>query len=150
LPAVSTAVAPSPVAPTVAPPKSPLREASVESLLAAADAARADGRAADAVGLLRQSLDRHESDRRAPLAAFTLGRVLLMELARPREAAAAFAQARALAPHGAFAEDALAREVEAWAKAGEPVQARTHADEYRRLYPAGRRAAAVRSFGGLE
>lgn len=146
-PAVPRPAPPTPAA--LAPPPA-VHEASVESLLAEADAARVDGRVADAVVLLRQAIDRHRSDRRAPLAAFTLGRVLLMELARPREAAAAFAQARALAPQGAFAEDALAREVEAWAKAGERVQARGRADEYRRLYPTGRRAATVSVFGGLE
>ncbi len=89
-----------------------------ESLLAAADAARLQGRAQEGAALLRRILNNHRSDPRAPLAAFTLGRVLLMELGQPRQAAAAFADARALAPGGPFAEDALAREVEAWAKAG--------------------------------
>ena len=51
-------------------------------------------------------------------AAFSLGRVLLGELRRPAEAAQAFARARKLAPDGPLAEDALAREVEAWARAG--------------------------------
>ena len=63
--------------------------------------------------LLRKLLREHPDDPRAPLAAFTLGRLLLMELGRPAEAAAAFAQARRLSPTGPFAEDALAREVEA-------------------------------------
>jgi transmembrane sensor len=95
-------------------------------------------------------LREHAADARAPLAAFTLGRVLLTELHRPREAAAAFASARALAPSGAFAEDALAREVEAWAKAGEVAQARARAEEYLRLYSRGRRADVVKVLGGLE
>jgi len=47
--------------------------------------------------------------RRAPLAAFTLGRMLLMELANPTEAAGAFAEARRLSPHGPLAEAALAK-----------------------------------------
>ena len=117
-------------------------------LLAAADAARLDGRPADGAALLRRLLREHRNDPRAPLAAFTLGRVLLKELDRPRQAAAAFADARALAPRGPFAEDALAREVEAWRAAGETDEAATRAQDYLRRYPNGRRAAAMRAAGG--
>jgi transmembrane sensor len=119
-----------------------------ESLLAAADAARVQGRAQEGAALLRKIVQEHRSDPRAPLAAFTLGRLLLMELGQPRQAAAAFGDARALAPAGPFAEDALAREVEAWAKAGDSAKARARADDYLRSYPTGRRASAVRTFGG--
>jgi transmembrane sensor len=126
------------------------REPGVDTLLGEADAARVDGRPDDAVALLRQAVERHRSDRRAPLAAFTLGRVLLIDLLRPRDAAVAFAEARALAPQGTFAEDALAREVEALSKAGDRRAARARAEEYRRLYPNGRRASVVATFGGAE
>jgi len=121
-----------------------------EGLLAAADAARLQGRAEEGAALLRKILQSHRSDPRAPLAAFTLGRVLLMELAQPRQAAAAFAEARALAPDGPFAEDALAREVEAWAKAGDEAKAKARAQDYLRSYPSGRRVSAVRALGGSE
>jgi len=121
-----------------------------ETLLAAADAARLQGRAQEGAELLRRIVQQHRADPRAPLAAFTLGRVLLMELAQPRQAAAAFAEARALAPHGPFAEDALAREVEAWAKAGDDAKARARAQDYLRAYPSGRRVPAVRALGGGE
>ena len=73
-----------------------------------------------------------------------------MELGRPREAAAAFAEARSLAPQGPFAEDALAREVEALQKAGASGEARERARDYLRLYPGGRRASAIKAFGGDE
>jgi len=53
-----------------------------ESLLAAADAARLQGRAQDGAALLRKIVQEHRSDPRAPLAAFTLGRVLLPLLLR--------------------------------------------------------------------
>ena len=135
---------------------SPLRGArgsgpeTAETLLAAADAARLQGRAQEGAALLRRIVQHHRADPRAPLAAFTLGRVLLMELAQPRQAAAAFAEARALAPHGPFAEDALAREVEAWAKAGDDAKARARAQDYLRAYPSGRRVPAVRALGGGE
>ncbi len=123
---------------------------SAENLLLAADSARLMGHPDRGADLLKRLLREHRADPRAPLAAFTLGRVLLMELGRPREAAAAFAEVRQLAPQGSFAEDALAREVEAWSQAGQPELARDRAREYLRLYPGGRRAATVRSMGGME
>jgi transmembrane sensor len=120
------------------------------SLLDAADLARTGRRPAEATALLRQALDRYGTDRRAPLAAFTLGRILLRELGLPREAANAFAQARALAPDGPLAEDALAREIESWSQAGETARTRGLAQEYLRRYPMGRRIQTVRELGGLE
>lgn len=123
---------------------------SAEDLLAAADTARSAGRSAESARLLGRLLHEHRDDARAPLAAFTLGRILLMELARPREAALAFADVRALAPAGPFAEDALAREAEAWNKAGEAGKAGARAREYLRLYPHGRRAGALKGLAGIE
>jgi transmembrane sensor len=128
----------------------PAKAESAEDLLLAADAMRMAGHPDRGAELLRRALREHHADPRAPLAAFTLGRVLLMELGRPREAAAAFAEVRRLAPTGAFAEDALAREVEAWSQAGQTEQAQARAREYLRLYPGGRRAATVRALGGIE
>jgi transmembrane sensor len=131
-------------------PSSTERERTAEELLLAADAARLAGHPDEGVAVLRRLLREHRTDPRAPLAAFTLGRVLLMELGRPREAAAAFAQVRQLAPHGPFSEDALAREVEAWNQAGQSDLAQARAREYLHLYPSGRRTAMVRSMGGIE
>jgi transmembrane sensor len=145
---VGRATAPASVDVTPAPAPAPVETA--ESLLAAADSAREAGRSDEGAALLRRLLARHRRDPRAPLAAFTLGRVLLMELNRPREAAAAFAEVRALAPAGPFAEDALAREVEALRKAGADGEARQRAREYLRLYPGGSRAQAVKALGGAE
>ena len=73
----------------------------------------------------------------------------MLELHRPAQAAAAFATARGLAPAGPFAEDALAREVEAWAAANDRGSARRRAREYVRSYPRGRRLTEVRAFGEL-
>lgn len=116
-------------------------------LLLAADRARLAGHADEGADLLRRLLREHADDPRAPLAAFTLGRLLLTELDRPAEAAAAFAETRRLAPQGPFAEDALAREVEALGKAGHAAEAQARAEEYQRLYPNGRRTATVRAAG---
>ena len=115
-------------------------------LLLAADVARLSHHPAQAVAPLESIVRDHAGDARAPLAAFTLGRVLLEELARPGDAADAFAKARALAPSGSLAEDALAREVEAAARAGDAARARQRADEYLERYPQGSRAATVRRY----
>ena len=79
------------------------------------------------------------------MAAFTLGRLKLEELGKPSEAARAFEEARRLAPKGPLAEDALAREVEAWVKAGEADKASAAATEYKKRYPRGVRLEWVRS-----
>jgi transmembrane sensor len=119
-------------------------------LLLAADVARLSGHPGAALAPLRQVLRVHRGDPRAALAAFTLGRVLLDQLGNPAEAADAFHDARALGAGGPLEEDALAREVEAASRAGDTDRARAAAEEYLRLYPAGRRVRAVRKFGGVE
>lgn len=121
-----------------------------EDLLLAADVARLGGHPEKAVSLLDRVVTSHPSDSRAPLAAFTLGRTLLDQLGRPREAAEAFASSRRLDPRGAMAQDALAREVESWSRAGEQALARERAEEYVARYPGGRRVDAVRRLGGLD
>jgi transmembrane sensor len=119
-------------------------------LLLAADVARLSGHPEKAVPSLDRVLGGHAGDSRAPLAAFTLGRTLLDQLGRPNEAARAFATARRLDPRGALAQDALAREVESWSRAGDTPTARERAEEYGTLYPKGRRLKAVRRLGGLD
>jgi transmembrane sensor len=132
------------------PAAAPAKPESAERLLAAADKARLAGRAIEGADLLRKLVRNHRNDARAPLAAFTLGRMLLMELGRPLEASLFFAEARRLAPQGPLAEDSMAREVEALAKAGEPALAKSRAKEYLRLYPDGRRAASVRMIAAVK
>jgi transmembrane sensor len=122
----------------------------MSDLLLAGDVARLSGHPAAAVTWLARAAALHPGDPRAPLAAFTLGRVHLEDLGAPRDAAQAFARARELAPDGPLAEDALAREVEAWSRAGETETARARAEAYVRRYPEGHRVHAVRRFGGLE
>ncbi|HEY3498508.1 MAG TPA: FecR domain-containing protein [Polyangiaceae bacterium] len=121
-----------------------------EDLLLAADVARLGGRPERAVAPLQRLIREHAFDSRAPLAAFTLGRTLLEQLGRPREAAQAFSTARRLDRARALTQDALAREVECWSRAGEAALARERALEYLKLYPNGRRAGAVRRLGGIE
>ncbi len=123
---------------------------SPDDLLLWADVARLSHHAAEAVAPLEKLVEVHADDPRAPLAAFTLGRVLLEHLGSPREAARAFARAQALDPTGPLSEDALAREVEAWSRAGEVARARERAREYLARYPNGGRTRSVRRFGELE
>jgi transmembrane sensor len=123
---------------------------SARELLAESDSARTRGELARGAELLRRILREHSNDPRAPLAAFTLGRLLLNELGRPREAAAAFHEVQVRAPRGQFAEDALAREVEAWKQAAEPARARAVAETYLERYPAGRHVRRVKALAGVE
>lgn len=123
---------------------------SAEDLMLAADAARLSGHAAESAPYFERLLRDHSTDARAPLAAFTFGRILLAQLGRPAKAADMFALARRLAPLGALASDALARETEAAAAAGDEARARRLATEFVSRYPTGRRVGAVQRYGGLE
>jgi transmembrane sensor len=122
----------------------------VEELLLAADTARLSGHPEAALPFLRKVVNDHPDDSRAPLAAFTLGGVLMQQLGRPGEAESAYGKARALALQSSLAQDALARQVEAAHRAGDAERARSLASEYLRRYPSGRRVNAVRGFGGLD
>ena len=142
------------VEPTAAPaPAAPVREVpapaddELGTLLRTADRARASGRALDAARALRAALATAPADSRAPLAEFRLGRLLLEDMGKPGEAAAAFARARALAPQGPLAPDALAREIESRAAAGDRATARSLARVYLAQYPNGSHAAWVRRWG---
>ncbi|MEM6994144.1 MAG: FecR domain-containing protein [Myxococcota bacterium] len=113
-----------------------------EELMLAADVARKAGHPEAALPYLRRVVDEHGKDSRAPLAAFTMGRI---ELRRHNYRAAAkhFVTVRELGSKS-LAEHALAREVEAWAGAKEPGKAKNRAAEYLRRFPNGPRADQVR------
>jgi transmembrane sensor len=119
------------------------------ALMEAADTARLTDHLDTAVRYLRRAVTDHRHDPATPLAAFTLGRLLLGQLDRPREAAEAFATVRELGPEGGLAQDALAREVEAWSKAGKIEEARVRAQLFIRNYPQSRRRPSVEVYGGL-
>lgn len=151
-PVTLAAKAPSEVArpPNNPPAQPPRNDDNLAIILRRADEARAGGRSVDAATALREATSQGAGDPRVSLAEFRLGRLLLEDLSQPREAAGAFARARALAPNGPLASDALAREVEARAVGGENERARTLAREYLTRYPKGTHAAWVRRWGGLD
>jgi len=117
---------------------------SAEDLMMAADAARLSNHPQQAVGYLQRITKEHPSDSRAPLAAFTLGRIYMSQLRQPVAAARAFAQVRQLAPTGALVEDALAREAEALEQAGQHGAAQKLVEVYLKQYPTGRRSERLR------
>jgi transmembrane sensor len=121
-----------------------------EDLMLAADVARLSGHPEQAVPHLREVCDRFPGDPRAPVAAFTLGGVLLHELHEPRAAAAAFHRARALWSQGPLALDAWASEAEALDAAGDTTGAAQLAVRYLALHPDGRHARAMRALASAE
>jgi transmembrane sensor len=113
-------------------------------LMLAADVARLSRHPGEATRFLSRVSDGFPRDKRAPLAAFTLGRVLLEDLGQPGRAADAFRRAQQLAPRGPLASDALAREVDAAQRAGQVDRARQLAARYVELYPEGPQAQRLR------
>jgi transmembrane sensor len=113
-------------------------------LMLAADVARLSRHPGEATRYLSRVSDGFPRDKRAPLAAFTLGRVLLEDLGQPGRAADAFRRAQQLAPKGPLASDALAREVDAAQRAGQVDRARQLAARYAELYPEGPQAQRLR------
>jgi transmembrane sensor len=99
-------------------------------LLLAADAARLSGHPREAARYLEHLVQRYPESPSAPLAAFTLGRLSLYELKQPALAAGSFARAYTLDPKGPMAEDALAREAEAYHQAGDAERSKSAAERY--------------------
>lgn len=114
---------------------------SVDALLDTADEARRRGDVSGALSSLRRIVRDHPRDARAPLAAFTMGRI---EQGRGHHEVAAghFARVRSMRKNS-LSEHALAREVEAWAAAGQRGKARARAEIYLRKYPGGPHATQV-------
>lgn len=115
--------------------------------LAQADEARRRGDLDDAVKTLNAIANGPRSAQR-PMAAFTMGKLLLDDLGRPAAAVAAFSKCLALAPPAAVAEDASARLVEAYARSGQKALASAAAAEYLKRYPGGRRKVDVQRWAG--
>jgi transmembrane sensor len=124
-----------------------LRQAAL--LFESADAARRERHPAAAQAPLQALLRDYRMDPLAPMAAFILGKLQIEDLGQPEAAARSFALSQTLDPDGPLAEDALAREVQAWDTAGQRDHARERAEVYLRRYPRGIRPEAVRRHGHL-
>ncbi|HET6147386.1 MAG TPA: FecR family protein [Polyangia bacterium] len=114
-------------------------------LLAVADRERAAGRPEAAVAPLQRILTEMADDPQAPLAAFALGRLQLDSMNDARRAAWAFQRALALGLPSSLEEEARARLVEAYDRAGEPSAASAAARDLLRMFPHGRHAQAMRA-----
>jgi len=110
----------------------------VGALLQQADSARREGAPARAAALLQQIVKEHPNDSRVALAHFTLGRLYLDALGAPQRAVVDFSHALERGVPGALAEDAQARLVQAFARAGDRHGAESAAARYRAHYPSGR------------
>jgi len=113
-------------------------------LLELADVARRSGHPAEAVGPLERATSEFSSDRRAAVAAFTLGRIEADDLRRDERAVQAFRRCIALGPPGALRDDAWARLAETYARSGQFERARSTAREYLERFPDGRHAQELR------
>jgi transmembrane sensor len=121
-----------------------VRSATPQELLWLADIARLSGHPGDAVLPLRRLIDENPRDSSAPIALFTLGRIQLDSLGDSLGAADSFARAIAAGVPRSLGEDAAARLVEAYARAGDVAAAHAAAERYLGTYPDGRSAADVR------
>ena len=111
---------------------------------------REQGRYAEAADVLRSLVAHGHPGVQAQSDAQDLGGLLHDRLRDPRGAADAFARAQELAPDGPLAHDALFREVQCRAEAGETARAHALAREFLQRYPADPAAERVRQWGGGE
>ncbi len=125
-----------------------VRASGLERLMLLADVARAGGHAPLAAQLLERAVREEGSGAAAALAAFQLGTLRLEALGQPREAAEAFRRVVRIGQPRALVEDALARQVQALARAGEWEAARQAAADYEARFPEGRRLADVHRWAG--
>ncbi len=94
------------------------RAASVDDLMTLADVARLSGHPRDAVAPLARVVDENGSDRRAALAAYTLGTLYLDSIREPARAAGYFDRALSLGVPRALREPALAHRAVAYGRSG--------------------------------
>lgn len=120
------------------------RASGVEELFALADTARLSGHPDLAVAPLERLLQRHGRSSRAPMAALTLGRLQLDALNRPADAARSLERALAGSLPARLRETAMARAVEAHARAGDATRAAVWRARYLHQYPDGRYATRMR------
>jgi hypothetical protein len=120
-----------------------LSNASADELMVLVDVARATGNRGRAIQALRRVTESFVSDPNAPIAAMTLGR-MLMQAGDRKGASDAFSLYRRLSPEGDFAEDALASDIQAAVEEGNWERAQTLAKQYETDFPDGRHLEQIR------
>ncbi len=120
-----------------------LDQASADELMILVDVARATGNRGRAIQALRRVTQSFVSDPNAPIAAMTLGR-MLMQAGDKKGASEAFSLYRRLSPQGDFAEDALASDIQAAVEQGDWERAHTLAKQYESDFPDGRHLEQIR------
>jgi transmembrane sensor len=115
-----------------------------DDAMARADDARREGKPREAAALLLPIAS--SSDRRASLAAFTLGKITSADLHDEGAAARWFERASDLGLPNGLAEEALARAAESYARAGARDAARRVADRYRQKFPDGRHRGRIETW----
>jgi hypothetical protein len=121
-----------------------VRTASAAELMTLVDIARASGSRERAVAALRRVVGVFREAPEAPLAAWTLGN-LLDQAGDETAASEAYALYRRLSPGGDFAEDALAREVDAALSQGNLELSARLIAQYENEFPNGRSLEEFRS-----
>jgi len=121
-----------------------VRTASAAELMTLVDIARASGGRERAVAALRRVVGVFRDAPEAPLAAWTLGN-LLDQAGDENGASEAYALYRRLSPGGDFAEDALAREVDAALAQGNLELSARLIAQYENEFPNGRSLEEFRS-----
>ena len=139
-PALVRASAPAPARPP-APAPAP---APAPDLMTRADALRRSGNSSGAVTVLREVVDAGEG--RAPLAAFTIGKIDAEDLHDASGAARWFERAIALGLPSGLDEEAHARAVECFARAGSRADVTRAARRYETRFPEGRHLAQVKEW----
>ena len=120
----------------------------VNDRLDAIDRARKQGHHRQAATLLSSLIEAFPDDPVVGLAALTLARIRLQNLNRPRAAAEAYRFASdAKTLPGSLREQAAARSVQAYRRAGDTASARTMRDRYKRRYPNGAWMKMVEQWG---
>ena len=131
-------------APTPTPTPTPTPALAPADPMTQADALRRQGRPTEAATTLRALSD--SGDRRAPLAAFTLGKIHAEDLHDPAGSARWFERAIALGLPSGLDEEAHARAVECYARAGMRADTARAAARYEARFPQGRHLARVKEW----
>jgi hypothetical protein len=123
-----------------------LMRAGAADLVLLGDVARLSGDPARALVAYERVRSRAPGTEAAANAAFSMGRVYFDQREAYPEAARWFATYRSERSHGPLARDAMGRQMEALARAGDRATAARIADEYLVIYPQGPHAPFARNF----